>query len=82
MLEVLSLLVTGGLAGWVAGTLMRGSGFGVVVNIVLGIIGGVVGAKLFALVGVPVEGWPMELAMAVVGALALLALVGLVRRAF
>lgn len=81
MLEILGLLVTGGLAGWVAGTLMRGSGYGLVVNIVLGIIGGILGGKLFALFGIPVQGWLMELGMAVVGALALLAMVGLVRRA-
>ena len=80
MLEVLGLLITGGLAGWIAGTLMRGSGYGAVVNVVLGIIGGVVGAKLFAMLGLATTGWLIELGVAVVGAVILLALVGLLRR--
>jgi len=77
---VLGLLITGGLAGWVAGTLIRGSGYGAVINIVLGIIGGVVGAKLFGALGLATNGWLIELGMAVVGAVILLALVGLLRR--
>jgi uncharacterized membrane protein YeaQ/YmgE (transglycosylase-associated protein family) len=80
VLEVLGLLITGGLAGWIAGTLMRGSGYGAVVNVVLGIIGGVVGAKLFAMLGLATTGWLIELGVAVVGAVILLALVGLLRR--
>ncbi len=81
MLELLALLITGAIAGWVAGVLMRGAGFGLVVNIIVGIIGSVIGGKLFALLGVPDEGWMVELAMAVVGAVVLLALVNLLRRA-
>lgn len=80
MLEVLGLLITGGLAGWAAGTLIRGSGYGAVINIVLGIVGGVVGAKLFSALGLTTNGWLVELGMAVVGAVILLSLVGLLRR--
>lgn len=79
-MEVVGLLITGGLAGWLAGRLMRGEGFGVVVNVVLGVIGGVIGGSLFDLFGVTGEGWLLELAMAVIGAAALLGLVDLVRR--
>lgn len=81
MLELLALLITGAIAGWVAGVLMRGAGFGLVVNIIVGIIGSVIGGNLFALLGFADEGWLVELAMAVVGAVVLLALVNLLRRA-
>ncbi len=81
MLELLALLITGAIAGWVAGILMRGAGFGLVVNVIVGIIGSVIGGKLFALLGFRDEGWLVELAMAVVGAVVLLALVNLLRRA-
>lgn len=81
MLELLALLITGAIAGWVAGILMRGAGFGLVVNVIVGIIGSVIGGKLFALLGFPDEGWLVGLAMAVVGAVVLLALVNLLRRA-
>lgn len=80
MLEVLGLLITGGLAGWIAGHLMPGAGFGVVINVVVGIVGGVIGGKLFDLLGVAGDGWLAELAMAVVGAVVLLGLVNLFRR--
>ena len=79
-MELLILLATGGIAGWVAGTLVRGAGYGVVVNIALGIVGGVVGGKLFTLLEVERAGWLMELAAAVLGAVLLLAGVALIRR--
>jgi uncharacterized membrane protein YeaQ/YmgE (transglycosylase-associated protein family) len=78
--EVLALLITGGLAGWIAGALFRGAGYGLVINIVLGIVGGLIGGKLFGLAGVRPDGWLVEVAMAVVGVVLLLALVSLVRR--
>ena len=43
---ILSWLVVGAVAGWVAGKLMRGGGFGLIGNIVVGIIGAVVGGWL------------------------------------
>jgi uncharacterized membrane protein YeaQ/YmgE (transglycosylase-associated protein family) len=79
-MELFALLVTGGLAGWAAGTLMRGAGYGLVVNILLGVIGGMIGGKLLALVGVAPKGWLLELAVAVLGAVLLLSLVTLVAR--
>lgn len=80
MLELLGLLITGGLAGWIAGRLMRGAGFGVVINVVVGVIGGIIGGKLFDLLGLAGGGWLTDLAMAVIGAVVLLGLVNLLRR--
>jgi uncharacterized membrane protein YeaQ/YmgE (transglycosylase-associated protein family) len=79
VLEVIAIIVTGGLAGWIAAKLVRGSGYGLVVNVIVGIIGGVIGAKLFALLQIPVGSWPVQLAMAVLGAVLLLGLVNLLR---
>ena len=79
-MEVVGLIVTGGLAGWIAGTLLRGAGYGLVVNIVIGVVGGIVGGKLSALLGVGHEGWLINLATAVIGALLLLSLLNLARR--
>ena len=42
-MQFIYYLVIGALAGWGAGQIMKGGGFGVLMNIVLGIIGGVVG---------------------------------------
>ena len=40
-------LEIGAIAGWLAGTLMKGGGFGLLGNIVIGIIGAVVGGYVF-----------------------------------
>jgi len=42
-------LAIGAVAGWLAGTLMKGGGFGLLGNIVIGIIGAVVGGFVFRL---------------------------------
>ncbi len=79
MLEALAIIVTGGLAGWIAARLVRGAGYGLVVNVIVGIIGGVIGSKLFSALEIPVGSWFVELAMAVLGAVLLLGLVNLLR---
>jgi uncharacterized membrane protein YeaQ/YmgE (transglycosylase-associated protein family) len=80
MLEALAIIVTGGLAGWIAARLVRGAGYGLVVNVIVGIIGGAIGAKLFSALEIPVGNWLVELAAAVLGAVLLLGLVNLLRR--
>lgn len=70
---LLAALIVGGIAGWLAGVIMKGRGHGVLMNIVIGIVGGVIGGFLFGLVGV---GSPSSLAgsiiTATVGAIILL----------
>lgn len=48
---LLASIVLGGLAGWAAAALIKGSGLGVVANVLLGIVGAVVGSVLFNLFG-------------------------------
>jgi uncharacterized membrane protein YeaQ/YmgE (transglycosylase-associated protein family) len=78
--ELIVLLLTGGLAGWIAGTLVRGAGCGLVINILIGVVGGLLGGKALSLLGIGPEGWFLELATAVAGAALLLATVDVVRR--
>jgi uncharacterized membrane protein YeaQ/YmgE (transglycosylase-associated protein family) len=73
-------IVIGGIAGWLAGKLMKGGGFGIVVNVLLGIVGSVVGGWLFGLAGITAGGIVGSLASATVGAIVLLAIVGLIKR--
>ena len=40
-------LIIGAVAGWLAGTLMKGGGFGLIGNVVVGVIGAVIGGFLF-----------------------------------
>jgi uncharacterized membrane protein YeaQ/YmgE (transglycosylase-associated protein family) len=73
-------IVIGGIAGWLAGKLMKGGGFGIIVNVLLGIVGSVVGGWLFGLAGITAGGIVGSLASATVGAIVLLAIVGLIKR--
>lgn len=73
-------LLIGGIAGWLAGNIMKGGGFGVPINIVVGIIGAVLGGFIFGLLGVTAGGIIGSLIVATVGAIILLFLAGLVKR--
>lgn len=73
-------LLIGGIAGWLAGNILRGGGFGLLLNIVLGIVGAFIGNYLFALLGIAVNGNVAQLVAATLGALVLLYLVGLFRK--
>lgn len=73
-------LIIGGVAGWLAGLIMKGSGFGVLGNIVVGIVGGIIGGFLFGLLGLGANNLIGSIITAVIGAVVLLAIVNAVRR--
>ena len=75
MIELIGWLIIGGFAGWVAGKLVRGQGNGVLLNVVIGIVGAVIGGWLASLIfNVSIsEGFNVQtLAVAIVGAIILL----------
>jgi uncharacterized membrane protein YeaQ/YmgE (transglycosylase-associated protein family) len=67
-------IVIGLLAGWIAGKLTRGRGFGCIVNVVLGLIGAIVGGWIFTRLGIVAWGFWGSLAAATVGAVVLVAI--------
>jgi uncharacterized membrane protein YeaQ/YmgE (transglycosylase-associated protein family) len=74
-------LIVGGLAGWLAGIIMKGYGYGLVGNVAIGILGSVIGGWLFGsyFVG-SVGGIPGAVLGATVGAVILLFVIRLVKR--
>ena len=80
-MEVIGFLVIGVLAGWMAGKLMKGRGFGLLGNMVVGVLGAVAGGFLFGLVGLEAGGFIGSLVTAVVGALVLLFVIGALKKA-
>ncbi|SAL11819.1 transglycosylase-associated protein [Caballeronia humi] len=75
-------LIIGAVAGWLAGLLVKGGGFGLLVDILVGIVGAVVGGWLFSVLGVSLgSGILGTLITAVVGAVVLLFVIRLFRRA-
>jgi uncharacterized membrane protein YeaQ/YmgE (transglycosylase-associated protein family) len=67
-------IIIGLLAGWLAGTLSRGRGFGCVTNVILGLVGAVIGGWIFGKLGIVAFGFWGSLAAATVGAILLVAI--------
>ena len=75
-------LVVGAVAGWLAGMIVKGGGFGLLGDIVVGIIGAFAGGWILARLGVHLGvGIVSVIASATIGAVVLLTLLRLVRRA-
>jgi uncharacterized membrane protein YeaQ/YmgE (transglycosylase-associated protein family) len=79
--SIIVMIVVGAIAGWLAGKIVRGFGFGLLWNIVIGIVGAVIGVWLLRQLGfVPFAGFVGSIVNATIGAVVLLFLVGLIRR--
>jgi uncharacterized membrane protein YeaQ/YmgE (transglycosylase-associated protein family) len=65
-------ILVGLIAGWAAGKIMKGSGYGPLMDIVLGIVGAVVGGLLLGLLGIHSEGFIGTIIVAIVGAVFLI----------
>lgn len=79
---LLIFLLVGAVAGWIAGNLIRGGGFGLVGNIIVGIIGAFLGSWLLGMLKVSIGTWLINsLITSVIGAVVLLFVVGLIKKA-
>jgi uncharacterized membrane protein YeaQ/YmgE (transglycosylase-associated protein family) len=74
-------LVIGAIAGWAAGQIMKGYGFGLIGNIVVGILGAVAAGWLLPMIGIVIGGGVLgAIINAVIGAVILLFVIGLFKR--
>ena len=79
--SLIAFLIIGAIAGWLAGTLMKGGGFGLLGNIAVGVLGAVIGGSLFGLLGISAGGLIGSIITATVGTAVLLFVVGLIKKA-
>lgn len=79
-MDFLIFLAIGAVSGWLAGQLWKGSGFGLLGNIVVGIIGGFVGGWLAGKFGIGGGGLLWQIIIAAGGAWVLLFLVSLIKK--
>jgi uncharacterized membrane protein YeaQ/YmgE (transglycosylase-associated protein family) len=75
------MIIVGAIAGWLAGQIVRGFGFGLIWDIIIGIIGAFIGVWLLTQLGfVPFSGFVGSIINAVIGAVILLVIVGFIKR--
>ena len=80
-MNFLIYLIVGGIAGWLASIVMRRDGSqGIILNVIVGIIGGFLGGWLLPMVGFGMGGWLGFLGTAFIGAVVLLLIVNLFTR--
>ena len=79
--HLLIFLAIGAIAGWLAGTLMKGGGFGLIGNIVVGIVGAVIGGFVFGMLGISAGGLIGSIITATVGAAILIFAIRLIKKA-
>jgi uncharacterized membrane protein YeaQ/YmgE (transglycosylase-associated protein family) len=71
-MHLIGFLIVGLVAGWLAGLITKGRGFGLAVNLVVGVVGSFVGVFVFGLLGLSSHGFIGSLITATVGAVVLL----------
>jgi uncharacterized membrane protein YeaQ/YmgE (transglycosylase-associated protein family) len=81
METLLTILLIGAIAGWLAGKIVEGYGFGFVGNLVIGILGACIGGYILPRLGIIPASTLGNLLAATLGAIVLLVVLGLVRRA-
>jgi uncharacterized membrane protein YeaQ/YmgE (transglycosylase-associated protein family) len=74
---VVAWLFLGLIAGWLAGKLSRGRGYGCITDIILGLVGSFIGGWVFTKLGIFGGGFIYSLAAATLGAVILVAIVHL-----
>jgi uncharacterized membrane protein YeaQ/YmgE (transglycosylase-associated protein family) len=81
-MSLLWFLIVGLVAGWLAGVLVKGGGFGVVGDLVVGVVGAFIGGWLFSALGASAGGGLLgSIIVATIGAIVLLFVVRLIKRA-
>jgi uncharacterized membrane protein YeaQ/YmgE (transglycosylase-associated protein family) len=74
-------LIIGAIAGWLAGLFVKGGGYGLLVDIIVGIVGAFIGGWLAGLIGLNIGGgFISSLIVAVIGAVILLFVIRLFKQ--
>ncbi len=80
-MDIVLFLLIGLLAGWLAGKIMKGRGFGMFGNLAVGVVGAVLGGLLLRILGIATTNIIGSIVTAIVGAIVLLFIVGQIKKA-
>ena len=81
LVSIIIWIIVGGIAGWLASTIVKGGGMGLVGNVVLGIVGAIVAGFLLPAIGIGLSGIFGAIIAAAIGAIIVLLIIGLIKRA-
>ena len=80
-MEFIGFLIMGAIVGWLAGKIMSGGGYGIIWDVILGVLGAFVGGFIFSLVfGTQPAGLIISFIVALIGAVVLVAIVHMIKR--
>ena len=79
-MEFLWFILIGIAAGWLAGQLLKGGGYGLVGDLIVGVIGALLGGWLFGLAGIAAAGLIGQLVVATIGAIVLILVLRLIKK--
>jgi len=79
-MDLIGFLLIGVVAGWLGGKIMKGGGYGLLGNMVVGVVGSFLGGWALGLAGISFGGTVGALATATIGAVLLLFIVGLIKK--
>jgi len=78
-MHLIGFLIMGAIVGWLAGKIMSGHGYGIIWDIVLGVVGSFLGGLIFSLIfGTQPTGLVISFIVALIGAVVLVAIVHMV----
>ena len=79
-MEIIYFLIVGLVAGWLAGQIMKGKGFGLIGNLIVGCVGALLGSWIFGQLKIDFYGIIGSLIAALVGAIILVWIIGLIKK--
>ncbi len=79
-MEFILFILFGALSGWLAGLVWKGSGFGLIGNIIVGVLGALLGGWIARKLGIGGTGWLWQLIIAVAGAWLILFVISLFKK--
>ena len=79
-MSILIWIISGILAGWLAGVIVKGDGFGLLGDLIVGLIGGVIGGWLAGLLGLQAGSWLGQILVAALGGVVFVVILRAIRR--
>jgi uncharacterized membrane protein YeaQ/YmgE (transglycosylase-associated protein family) len=79
-MEFLWFILIGIAAGWLAGQILKGGGYGLLGDLIVGVVGALLGGWLFGLAGIAAGGLIGQLVVATIGAIVLILLLRLIKK--